>query len=225
MRLFLAATSLELRGLLKRCCQIRVERVQAVWGRSAVFQNEPVLLLANGAGAERAYAAIRAARNRNPAWVCNVGFCGALDPVLRVGDIVIGDSGSDPGNRRRYVTGALKCSDHVVQTVLEKRALHEAGYIAVDMESNGALAAAHELKIPFYAVKAVSDLATEELRCDYNRALRDDGSIDVMNLSLQAMARPLTCLPDLVRFGRNAFRATECMGEFLAGCEFGCESG
>jgi nucleoside phosphorylase len=165
------------------------------------------LMLANGAGIGPAYAAVLAARQCNPVFVCNVGFCGATDPKLKIGEIVTDVS-------------VMKCSDHVVQTEREKRALFEAGYRVVEMESAGASRGAADLGIPFLAVKSVSDLASDELRCDYNRALRDDGSIDVLNLSLQAVARPLTCLPDLVRFGRNAFRAAECRGEYVAGCEF-----
>jgi nucleoside phosphorylase len=205
MRLFVAATSLEFRGVLKRCTGVTKEPLQVVWARSGFFQSKPALLLANGAGANRAYAAIQAAKERNPSMICSVGFCGALDPKLKIGEIVVTD---------------LVCSDHVVETAREKRALHAAGYAAVDMESAGALRGARELGISYHAVKAVSDLASEDLRCDYNRALRDDGSIDVMSLSLQAVRHPLTCLPDLIRFGRNALHAAECMGEFLAGCEF-----
>jgi nucleoside phosphorylase len=224
MQLFLASTSLEFRGVLKHCSQVRRAPQRVVWARSALFQGKPVLLLANGAGEHRAYAALDAAKDAakesNPKFVCNVGFCGALDPQLKIGDIVVSDSALQPRSPRPFRTGAFYCADHVVQTVREKSELHSAGFAAVDMESAGAARRARELGIPFYAVKAVSDLACKELRCDYNRALRDDGSISVMSLSLQAITRPLTCLPDLVRFGRNALRASECIGEFLAGCEF-----
>jgi nucleoside phosphorylase len=182
-------------------------------------------MLANGAGAGRAYAAIEAARERNPSVICNVGFCGALDPHLRIGEIVVasstnGDAALTPRSHGPHVTGPLVCSDHVVEKVSEKRELHGAGFVAVDMESAGALRRARELGIPFYAVKAVSDLACDELRCDYNRVLRDDGSINLVDLSLQAVTHPFTCLPDLIRFGKNARFAAERIGEFLAGCEF-----
>jgi adenosylhomocysteine nucleosidase len=225
MQLFLASTALEFRGFLKRCTRVRVEPLRVVWARSGMLQGRAVLMLANGAGAGRAYAAIEAARERNPVLICNVGFCGALDPHLRVGEIVVatstnGDVALLPRSKGAHVTGPLVCADHVVEKVREKRELRDAGFSAVDMESAGALRRARELGIPFYAVKAVSDLASDELRCDYNRVLRDDGSIDLVNLSLQAVARPFTCLPDLIRFGKNALFAAERMGEFLASCEF-----
>ena len=230
MKLFLASTGLEFRGVLKRCARVRVERVRVErtrveWARSGLLQGKPVLMLTNGAGAERAYAAVVAARERNPALICNIGFCGALDPLLKIGEIVVAASSNGGAalavrSRGAHVTGPLVCTDHVVEKVREKRELHEAGFTAVDMESEGALRGARELGIPFYAVKAVSDLASQELHCDYNRALRDDGSIDLINLSLQAVTRPFTCLPDLIRFGKNALLAAERMGEFLASCEF-----
>lgn len=223
--MFLASTALEFRGFVKRCRQVRAEPLSVVWARSAVFQSRPILMLANGAGAGRAYAAIEAARHRNPALICNVGFCGALDPHLKIGEIVVasstnGDATLVPRSLGPHVTGSLACVDHVVEKVREKGELREAGFTAVDMESAGALRRARELGIPFYAIKAVSDLASQELRCDYNRVLRDDGSIDLVKLSLQAVARPFTCLPDLIRFGNNALFAAERIGEFLAGCEF-----
>jgi nucleoside phosphorylase len=225
MQVFLASTSLEFRGFLKRCTLVRMERLQVVWARSGLFQGRSVLMLANGAGAGRAYTAVEAACDRNPELVCNVGFCGALDPQLKIGEIVVassanGDAALLPRSRVAHVTGALACADHVVETVREKRELHDAGFTAVDMESAGALRGARERGIPFYAVKAVSDLASDELRCDYNRVLRDDGSINLVDLSLQAVTRPFTCLPDLIRFGKNALLASERIGEFLAGCEF-----
>jgi nucleoside phosphorylase len=225
VRLFLASTSLEFRGFLKHCTGVREESVRVVWARSGVLRGEPVLMLANGAGAGRAYDAIEAARDRNAALICNLGFCGALDPALKIGEIVVANSANGeaallPRSRSPHVTGALVCADHVVEKVSEKRELRDAGFTAVDMESAGALRRARELGIPFYAVKAVSDLASDELRCDYNRVLRDDGSIDLVKLSLQAVSRPFTCLPDLVRFGKNAMFAAERIGEFLAGCEF-----
>ena len=45
------------------------------------------MAIANGAGAERAFAAVLVAPR--PSAVCNIGFCGALDESLRVGDIVV----------------------------------------------------------------------------------------------------------------------------------------
>ncbi len=88
------------------------------------------------------------------------------------------------------------------------------------MEASGAFRRAQELQVPFYAVKCVSDLANEDLHCDYNRALRDDGSISFSRLAAEGVSRPFTCLPELFRMGRRSALASERLGEFLAACKF-----
>ena len=48
-----------------------------------------MIAIANGAGAPRAAAAVAAAvaTERQPSAICSIGFCGALDESLAVGDI------------------------------------------------------------------------------------------------------------------------------------------
>lgn len=222
MTLFLTSTRIEMRGLLKRCTRIERQNWPVLWSASGYLRGEPILAMVNGAGPERAYAAVgQAAADA----VCNIGFCGALDPALRVGDIVLPDEvGGEPIDPPQgsavAARGPLVTADHVVTTAQEKLALHRAGGIAVDMEARGARQRAKERGLRFYAVKCVSDLAGENLYCDYNRALRDDGSVALGRLAFDALRHPLTCLPELLRLGRRSLLCSERLGEFLASCEF-----
>lgn len=78
------------------------------------------------------------------------GFAGALDPALRVGDVVRG---------REIVT-----VDEVVASAKEKAELFaRTGMRAVDMESEHLAAVARELEIPFCVARVISDDAHHDL--------------------------------------------------------------
>lgn len=221
VRLVLSSTTIELRGFLKRCTRLRREKLPVQWASSGVFRGVPVLAIANGAGIERAYAAV-GVPGLTSVW--NLGFCGALDPKLRLGEVVVAsqvgpDVPARPESALPAVVGPLYTSSTVVCSAREKLALYRKGAIAVDMEAVGAFRRARELNIPFYAVKCVSDLANEDLWCDYNRALRDDGSIRFSRLAMEAVMRPFTCLPELIRLGKRSLIASERLGEYLAACK------
>lgn len=220
--LFVGAVPQEFTGLLKRCAEVRREDLPVHWARSGLFQNRPMVAIANGAGPKRAYAAVAGPDLQA---VCSIGFCGALDPAMRVADIFVattvnGEVISRPRSLHASFEGALTSIDHVARTAAEKASLYAAGGMAVEMEAAGALKRAQALKVPFYSVRVVSDLAQETLHCDFNRALRDDGRIGITRLAAEATMRPFTCLPELLRLARRASVASERLGEFLASCEF-----
>jgi nucleoside phosphorylase len=208
--------------LLKRCTNPRRERLPVHWAVSGTFQGKPMLAVANGAGAQRAYAAILPDRLE---FICSIGYCGALDPALTAAGIFVathinGEPIPQPRSSMAFASGPLASIDHIARTAQEKSDLHAAGAMAVEMEASGALARARELQIPCFAVRAVTDLANETLHCDFQRALRDDGTISVARLAVEAVRRPFTCGAELIRLGRRSVSASERLGEFLASCEF-----
>jgi nucleoside phosphorylase len=220
--LFVGALPQEFTGLLKRCTAVRTERLPVHWARSGLLQNRPILAIANGVGARQAYAAVA---GPDLELVCNIGFCGALDPALRIADIVVathvnGEEIRVPHASNAAIRGPLASIDHVAQSAVEKAALRSTGAIAVEMEAAGALKRTQALGVPFYSVRAVSDLAEETLRSNFNRALREDGRVRTSELAFQALMHPFTCLPELIRLGRRSAFASERLGEFLAACEF-----
>ena len=90
--LFIAAEPRELQPLVARCAT-PVRRPLAVdWAWSARLNGHPSLFVTNGAGGRRAAAALEAAcREFPPDAVISTGFCGALDPDLKIAEVVTGD--------------------------------------------------------------------------------------------------------------------------------------
>ena len=189
-----------------------------------------VLMAANGAGAARAAAAVEAAHAAGGLdLICSMGFCGALNDDMGIGDIFVAERvqadgveyvTAKPETMRPHHTGVLASIHHVAQTAVEKASLHSGGAAAVEMEAGGAAATAAGFGLPFYCVRSVTDLAGESFRLDLNSALRSDGKFATMQLIAASCRRPLTLLPELLRLGRRSYTAARTLGEFLADCRF-----
>ncbi len=95
--LFITSDPREFSGVLPFWQNVQPLNLPVHWARQGLRKGRPVLAVANGAGAERA----RLAAQVSPARiVCNIGFCGALDPALRIGDIVVsGKTAENPAAR------------------------------------------------------------------------------------------------------------------------------
>ena len=79
----------EFDGILKRFgnrCEARLAGAQFAW-RSRSGDGDRWLLVANGPGAALVTEAFE--EKKDVDGIISTGFCGALDPALRVGDIVV----------------------------------------------------------------------------------------------------------------------------------------
>ena len=155
----------------------------------------------------------------------NVGICGALDKRLAVGDIVVGTSVNGvtvdvPAVAGVFHAGGIASVDRVAQTAAEKRRLRDTGAIAVEMEAAALLERARRWGVPFYCVRAVSDTADEDFALDLNAARDQEGRFRPVRIVAQALRRPLTGIPELLRLRRNAEKAAKALGEFLGNCRF-----
>ncbi len=189
------------------------------WSRRAKLGGREVLLAANGVGAKRAAAAVDVAAPVAVEGVISTGFCGALDPALRIADIVAMPALGRPGGLP-YRTGTVHTADHVVTTAAEKAALRESGAVAVDMEAAGVAERAATLGVPFFCIKSVTDLADEDMANEFNRALRGDGHFDRMVILREALRHPSKRLPELLRLRNRCARAARALGDFIADCRF-----
>jgi adenosylhomocysteine nucleosidase len=228
--LLVAAEPREFDGLLRFCSGARKLAWPVYWARSGDCAGRQFWMVANGAGAahagkavEIAYAACR------PEAIVSMGFCGALDPALEIGDVFVAtavDAGGClfelrlPQSQTSHATGVLASIDHVAQTVAEKETLRARGASAVEMEAGGVsrVAAAHGL--PLFCVRSVTDTAGQSFVMDFNKALRSDGHFGTMKLLTSALGNPGKAFPELVRLRNFCRIASRTLGEFIAGCRF-----
>src|SRR5512142_2125352 len=93
----------------------------------AALPNAEAVLVANGAGAKRAAAAVdRAIEKARPDAIVSTGFCGALDESLGIADIAVATAvesylAMPVESARPAYRGLIRSIDHVAQTMAEKR--------------------------------------------------------------------------------------------------------
>ena len=216
--LMVAAEAREFEGILKRAGEVRpLKWPGAAFSREAAWKNSRWFLIANGPGPRLVERALE--RKPDVDRILSVGFCGALDPALQIGDIVV--SGEVPkGLGASFVQGDVVSVDRVAFTAREKCDLRAAtGAAVVEMESAAVAQKAREWDVPFGCVRVVSDAAGDDLPLDFNRYRDADGRFDRTRIALAALGRPFTVLPGLIRLDRHCRRAAERLGEFLANCE------
>jgi nucleoside phosphorylase len=229
--LFIAADRMEFPGLLARLSGARAVPLPVDWARCGRLGEHEALLAANGTGWAPAARAVDAALAWRPSAIVSTGFCGALDEKLHPADVVVATGVDAPG--RHYPTSpadgeaacrGVVCSiDHIAATAAEKRQLRQTGACAVEMEAAGVAERALILGLPLICVRAVTDLADEEMANDLNAALRSDGHFDTMKVLRGALCHPAVRLRELVRLRNRSVRAARGLGDFFADCRFRCE--
>jgi nucleoside phosphorylase len=225
--LLIAAEPREFRGILRQASAVRPAVWPVNWCREATLGGHRVFLAASGVGAARAARAVETAPEADA--VISVGFCGALDPTLGPGDILVATAvrSAEATFPARLVygacpnaSGAVWSAGQVVRTAAEKTALRASGAAVVEMEAAGVAQAALARSLPFACVKAVTDLAGEDLATDFQAALQPDGYFDTMVVLRASLRRPVICVPELFRLHRRAGLAARQLGEFFADCRF-----
>jgi adenosylhomocysteine nucleosidase len=231
--LFIAAEAREFSGLLKFCRSVNKLDWPVDWVRSAELKGRKVVLAANGAGPRLAAAVLDAARsgmsNGSMEAVVSTGFCGGLDPELKIGDVFVANCiqvGSEraavrvPQTERKYASGILVSMDRVAQTAEEKQDLRSSGASVVEMEAAGMLPRVREWGMPFYCIRSVTDLANESFRLDFNAVRDSGGRFSTPRILAAAVQRPFTVGPELIELRNRCVIAARSLGEFIADCRF-----
>jgi len=227
----------ELAGLARRMSDREHETIggrRAVRGRCG---EADVLVCRTGIG-KRVEGAMRAVLERYEAsFVLSAGVAGALDPDLRAGDLLLGEtvvSGPDPeapavlSDARlleavasaaareglRVRRGRSLTVDGIVGDPAAKAGLRlSTGADVVEMESYRVGLAAQERGLPFLAVRAVLDEAADPLP-ELPGVVAPDGTERMWAVLPYLVAHPQR-LPLLLRLARSQRRAMEALGLFL----------
>ncbi|MCL5744818.1 MAG: hypothetical protein M1541_12985, partial [Acidobacteria bacterium] len=191
-----------------------------------------LVLVANGEGAALAGEACEVAWNKQrPEAILSIGFCGALDPALGAGEVLVASRVEAPDGtlsvqarapecERPHASGRLFSVDRVIQTVQEKRKLRALGGSAVEMEALAVGHRAAQWGVPFYCVRCVTDLAEEGFRLDFNAARAEDGRLLTSRIVWAAARRPAALVPELHQLYWRCRLAARILGDFLADCRF-----
>jgi adenosylhomocysteine nucleosidase len=116
----------------------------------------------------------------------------------------------------RHFAGPIRSIPYIAQTAEEKRNLAVTGAIAVEMEAAGVAERAESHGLPLYCVRAVTDLAGEDLANNFNKALRLDGRFDTILILRGSLRNPMVRLPELFRLRKRCVRAAQILGDFFA---------
>ena len=235
--LFVAAEADELKPFAKRLTGLRKLNWPLRYAFEGILYGKRVMLAAHGAGpklaaqsvevAIRAVTAAELSASKLEA-VVSVGYCGALTPEGREGQIIIATEVLDgPGGERftcmvpaaegAYQTGALISQDCVANDCSEKQQLAQSGAIAVDMEAAGVAARTKRADLPFACIKVVTDRADESFGLDLNAMRTPEGRIARGKIGVYTLTHP-KLIPELFRWKRRAEGASEVLGDFLVSC-------
>jgi adenosylhomocysteine nucleosidase len=164
-------------------------------------------------------------QSNSPSVIITAGFCGALQPDLKVGDVVVASEVVDQSGHSWPATGTLNQSeqlkhrlltvDHLIAKAAEKKRLGEC-YQAdvVDMESAAVAEMCAARGMPFLAVRAVSDTVDTELSPELLRLL-SGGHVSAWR-AVRALLKKPTLAGEFRRLARDTRLAAQKLAETLA---------
>ena len=155
----IAALEREVRSLIK---DWRIVKREHEGRRFKFFERDSTVVICGGIGSEAARRAAEATFNfYHPALILSVGFAGALDPTLKVGNIFqprfVIDVKEGSRVETRAGTGMLLTISGIAGAEQKAKYLKDYGAAAIDMEAAAVARTAQLHSIPFMAVKAISD--------------------------------------------------------------------
>lgn len=163
------------------------------------------------------------------------GFSGALDPDLKVGDLILATEVAQAtwGLPIREVTlskrilelqspqiplarsGRIVGSSQLALTLEHKRKLRTASSaLAVDMESDSVAEVCKERGVKLHVLRAISDTAHDSIAPEFMQTIDDDGNI-AWGATLGLFLRRPNLISQAIRLGRNSRIAQGNLAEGL----------
>ena len=191
------------------------------------FENGDAVVICGGIGAEPARRAAEAViALYAPEIICSAGFAGALDPALKVADILLParviDAGDGSAVETRTGHGILVTFGAVATPEQKRKLAKSFNAQAVDMEAAAVARAAAARGVRFAAVKAISDEVGFELPGMHSRSGKSDqgafispsGDFLTARFAGFILLRPWTWAAAL-RLARNSKRAALALCTWL----------
>lgn len=182
---------------------------------------QDVSVVITGMGARQADRSIRAALDRfAPGRVFSCGFAGALDPKLKVGEVLFESATlSHPWQTKLRSAGARPakffCAEQVATTAKEKFSLRtRTGADGVEMESGVIGEVCRARGVECLTLRAISDAAHEDLPLDFNALMTPQDNLSFSRLAWAILKAPQK-IPALMRLGRNSAQAAEQLSRVL----------
>ena len=183
-----------------------------------LYWNDHAIIGCAGMGATRAARAVEAALNLGPAaQLVSIGWAGACNPKLKVGDILQPSTVVDARTGERFFTD-MSAKQFGTGTVLvtvptqastKEKARLQASYqsSAVDMEAAAVGRIARAREVPFTAIKAISDESDFELP-DMTKFTTARGQLKEVSFGLHIAVRPALWRP-VMELGKGSKLAAE----------------
>lgn len=184
-----------------------------------VFQEKEAALVCGGIGLEAARRTTEAViRALQPGLVVSAGFAGALDPALRVGDIVKPRTVINACDGSRLDTGmgseTLVTAPDVAGPERKQRLRDLYGASAVDMEAAAVAQGANARGVKFAAIKVVSDEANFAMP-PMARFVSRDGDFRTTRFAFYVALRPWLW-SSTIALARNSRKASFALSSALA---------
>lgn len=225
------ALPLEIAPFLDRCEKLRKYKGESFTFRGGRYGDIKVAVVETGTGFARARRATQAMIDAHtPPWIISAGFSGALQPEMKIGQIVMADHICDVHGQEMAIdvhmpanpegglyVGRILNTDDIVRTVEEKRQLAEThGALAVDMESLAVAQVCREAHTRFLAVRVISDDMSADLPPEVLSVLGATGTYRV-GAAMGAVWKRPSAVKDLWKLRESANFAAERLALFLDG--------
>ncbi len=178
------------------------------------FEQGSAVLICGGIGQEAARRATEAiAVKYHPELLVSAGFAGALDPNLRVGEIITPSRVIDAKDSSRTEipsgSGVLVSGSATAGAAQKAKLASSYGAQAVDMEAAAVARGAQKHGIAFAALKAISDERDFEMP-SMDRFVSSSGQLRSGAFVLFALLRPWLW-PSVFRLARNSAKASRAL--------------
>lgn len=225
------ALPLELHELLRRCSKVKTYSGGNFTFRGGFYGDIRVAIVESGPGCSRAQRATLALLDAHrPRWMISTGFCGALVPGMKIGEIVVAnkittvdldelnvDIGMMTDAAHGLHVGRTLTVDHIVRQISEKLSLaQQTQSIAVDMETHAVASVCRERKVRFVAVRAVSDDLSADLPAEVLSVMGDTGAVRI-GAFLGAIWKRPSSFKDMWKLREHAIHAGNQLADFLDG--------